>query len=217
MRDSSAEAETMRVVLLLCSAFALSVTTADPVKKMKPEPVEDPLPVQQNKTADEKRGELLRRITGMGTKWQGTVLPPDYFPGENNCPFHWHSYRGRCFSFINIPMAWMEAEKHCWHYGANLASIHDEQEHNFIRDFVMDSNYYGLYGPAWIGGHDAVRSGEWLWSDGSVFDVGSWATLMPSIWNRWNKCLSMGLADTRYCEEMFPFVCGTRPDLMLLM
>ncbi|XP_023250596.1 uncharacterized protein LOC111645580 isoform X3 [Seriola lalandi dorsalis] len=170
MRDSSTEAETMRVILLLCSAFALSVTTADPVKQMKPEPVEDPLPVQQNKTADEKRGELLRRITGMGAIWLGNTPPPDYFPGENNCPPRWHSYRGRCFSFINIHMAWMEAE-----------------------------------------------SGEWLWSDGSAFNVGSWATLMPGIWNRWNKCLSMGLTDQRYCEEMFPFVCGTKPDLLLLM
>ncbi|XP_049459151.1 low affinity immunoglobulin epsilon Fc receptor-like isoform X1 [Epinephelus fuscoguttatus] len=200
----------MRVIFLLCATFTLRISTADPVKEMKPEPVEEPVPVQQNKTGEEKRGELLSRGAGRMAKWQygGINRFPDYYSGEDDCPASWQRYGSRCFVFINSPMAWVDAEKHCWPYGANLASIHDQWEYSFIQDSVIDQGYYGQ---AWIGGTDAVRPMDSLWSDGSVSDVESWAA---STWDRRKKCLAIRRSDLLnkwYCEDMLPFVCGTRP------
>ncbi|XP_042371288.1 ladderlectin-like, partial [Plectropomus leopardus] len=118
-------------------------------------PEKQMVPVQQNKT-EEKRGELLSQAAGRMTRWQyaGITPPPYYYNGENGCPSSWHHYGSRCFVFINSPMAWIDAEKHCWPYGANLASIQDQWEFNYIQEAVIDRGYYGQ---AWIGGTDAVR------------------------------------------------------------
>ncbi|KAK7168503.1 hypothetical protein R3I93_004728 [Phoxinus phoxinus] len=31
----------------------------------------------------------------------------------------------------------------------------------------------------WIGGHDAVQDGQWMWTDGSVFDYNYWCSGQP--------------------------------------
>ncbi|KAA8577394.1 hypothetical protein FQN60_016752 [Etheostoma spectabile] len=56
----------------------------------------------------------------------------------------------------------------CQTAGGNLASIHSAEEHKFIRDYINQVSITNTF--SWIGGHDAVRDGTWLWSDGSKFD-----------------------------------------------
>ncbi|XP_035536928.1 killer cell lectin-like receptor 5 isoform X2 [Morone saxatilis] len=203
--------QTMRVIFLLCVAFALSVAS-DPVKEIESEPVEkpEPEPIQQYQTKEKRGGELLRKIAGRMTEWQvyPTSLSPDYNNWDYDCPYNWQRYGSRCFIFINSPMAWIDAEKQCWHYGANLASIHDLEEYSFIQDLLMNNGYYDK---AWIGGTDAVRKLEWLWSDGSAFDVENWSQNELSNLNRWKKCLTIEM-NNWYCEKRLPFVCGTRPQ-----
>ncbi|XP_031152211.1 ladderlectin-like isoform X2 [Sander lucioperca] len=173
---------------------------------MMPEPVEEHVQVQQNNTGGS--GELLRRIAGRMNKWQDYVTPSPYNDtGENNCPFDWQGYDLRCFIFIDIPMAWIDAENYCIQYGANLASIHNQGEYDFIQESLMTD------GQAWIGGNNAVRTSAWLWSDGSDFD-GNWVPPKPS---RWRRCLAISRwsdypdLNNWYCEKELPFVCGTRP------
>ncbi|XP_030597758.1 ladderlectin-like isoform X2 [Archocentrus centrarchus] len=171
----------MRVFFLLCAAVALHITTANPVLHLK----QEPLSVQQNNT--------------------------EWLSSQHLCPPGFRGLWGRCFTFFPDPMAWIDAEKHCWLLGANLASIHDLKEYEFLIELMKEVGYFG---PAWIGASDAVRFGDWLWSDGSPYEP--WVPNLPESWFRWRHCLAIHSddflrIDRHNCEEGLPFLCGTRP------
>ncbi|KAM9838999.1 ladderlectin-like [Aulostomus maculatus] len=102
-------------------------------------------------------------------------------------------------------MAWIDAEKHCWRYNANLASLHDQAEYDFIQQTVMAPSRCGNVR---IGGY-AVRINDWLWSDGSEFwDFGFLDR------SRWRRCLTVNCNGMRgwYCEDRRPVICATAVD-----
>uniref|UniRef100_UPI0037E74178 snaclec purpureotin subunit beta-like n=1 Tax=Semicossyphus pulcher TaxID=241346 RepID=UPI0037E74178 len=175
----------------------------EPVKEPGDKPGEETESVQHNTRA------------GRMSVWfeRPTVFPlRDYYFEGNNCPYDWQTTGQRCFKVFNQPMAWVDAEKHCWSYGTNLASIHNREEQYFIAMMIRN-------GRAWIGGSDAVRANEWLWSDGSAYDGGSWESWSRQMpWEKPKRCQSISQREPQfltewYCEENLPFVCGTRPRM----
>ncbi|XP_076735190.1 snaclec macrovipecetin subunit beta [Maylandia zebra] len=174
----------MRVFFLLFASVALCITTANPVPDMKQESPLELIPAQQNRT------DAL-------------------FPG--NCPPEFHEHWERCFGFFNIPRPWIDAEEYCRSFGANLASIHEWDEYDFVINLM---NEMGYNGPAWIGAFDAVRFGDWLWSDGSVTDLLMAPDLLKS-WNKWGRCLAIDYPTPKRhpCGESLPFICAFRPGL----
>ncbi|CAI5691530.1 unnamed protein product [Oreochromis niloticus] len=179
---------------------------------MKQESPQELIPAQQNMTREMKRGQPLQKAGRTAVWKEGFTEPPSQH--EGNCPPEFHEHWGRCFGFFRIPMAWIDAETHCWLFGANLASIHEQDEYDFLINLM---NEIGYYGPAWIGACDAVRFGDWLWSDGSVTDLNMAPDLLKD-WNKWRRCLSIGSNDyptlkRHHCEERLPFICAFRPGL----
>ncbi|XP_036390988.1 ladderlectin-like [Megalops cyprinoides] len=71
-------------------------------------------------------------------------------------------------------------KKHCLKLGGNLASVHSLPEYRLIQKFTAAK--------AWIGGHDAVEEGQWLWSDGSPFLYTKWTPRQPDNHNE-EDCL----------------------------
>ncbi|XP_035765211.1 snaclec macrovipecetin subunit beta-like [Neolamprologus brichardi] len=160
-------------------------------------------------TDEMKRGQPLQKAGRTAVGKEGFAELPNQYGG--NCPPEFHEHRGQCFGFFNIPRAWIDAEKYCclW-FDVNLASIHEWDEYVFV---IKLMNEMGYHGPAWIGASDAVRFGDWLWSDGSVTDFN-----MNPDWNKWGRCLSIGSNDyptskRHDCEESLPFICARRPGL----
>ncbi|XP_045915317.1 snaclec 6-like [Micropterus dolomieu] len=203
----------MKVIFHLCAVFALSVASADPVTERKTEPMEEPVPIQQNKTEEEKQGELRHRTAGRMRKWQvfESSSPPYDYNYEDHC-----RYGQQCFFFIDSPMAWVDAEKYCLSFGANLASIHNYEDYQWIRQTVRENSREG---EAWIGAHDAVRWCDWLWSDGSQFDFSSWDPVLPCNWWWWwwKRCVKISSSVSREgCEVSLPFVCGRRRDWQMV-
>ncbi|KAI3357868.1 hypothetical protein L3Q82_016254 [Scortum barcoo] len=60
----------------------------------------------------------------------------------------------------------------CISLGGNLASIHSAEEFLFVKELIHKGS--GLYTRSWIGGHDGVKEGLWMWTDGSRFDHHFW-------------------------------------------
>ncbi|KAH3748403.1 hypothetical protein DPMN_182848 [Dreissena polymorpha] len=59
--------------------------------------------------------------------------------------------------FGHTPYTFLDAQRHCEHYGARLVSIESSAEYNFIRGFLMilsDSKH-------WIGLTDETTEGTW--------------------------------------------------------
>ncbi|XP_070694960.1 galactose-specific lectin nattectin-like [Pempheris klunzingeri] len=71
-------------------------------------------------------------------------------------------------------------------------------EYNFIRSLIH--RVTGYHKSTWVGGHDAVREGVWLWSDGSTFAFTGWAYREPSNYKRIEHCMEINFA-------VYDFIC----------
>ncbi|KAA8578159.1 hypothetical protein FQN60_000098 [Etheostoma spectabile] len=97
----------------------------------------------------------------------------------------------------------------CQTAGGHLASIHSAEEHKFIRDYINQVSITNTL--SWIGGHDAVREGTWLWSDGSKFDFINFNGGEPSG-GAGRNCLLIYYGVTGWydggCGASFSFMCS---------
>uniref|UniRef100_A0A667WJX9 C-type lectin domain-containing protein n=1 Tax=Myripristis murdjan TaxID=586833 RepID=A0A667WJX9_9TELE len=97
---------------------------------------------------------------------------------EPCCPFGWTKFGSRCFNFNYNAKTWDDAERTCISLGGNLASVYSLEELNLLKAWM--NRVTSLYTQTWIGGHDAVKEGVWLWSDGSSFNFTRWANGQPN-------------------------------------
>jgi len=79
-------------------------------------------------------------------------------------------------------MSWGNAEAHCEGHGAHLASIHSEEENNFLLS-ISDQAVL------WLGGGDFSHEGAWVWSDGSAWNFTNWEKGMPDDFVGLENCL----------------------------
>merc|ERR1712066_1107370 len=99
----------------------------------------------------------------------------------SGCPSGWDSYKANCYKFFTEQMSWSEARNECLDLEANLASIHSEEENNFVT---------GLTGGnlCWLGGLryencagcgiDCPNCG-FLWTDGTPRNFDHWGRGQP--------------------------------------
>nr|XP_024654053.1 galactose-specific lectin nattectin-like [Maylandia zebra] len=83
---------------------------------------------------------------------------------HGNCPMFWYNFNGRCYKYVAAHMSWADAELYCVSQGANLVSIHSQEEENFVRTLIK--NFDHTEGITWIGLSDLHKEGRWMWSDG---------------------------------------------------
>ncbi|XP_077083163.1 ladderlectin-like [Siphateles boraxobius] len=106
------------------------------------------------------------------------------------CPATWTKLGLRCYKYFSHPSNWITAERNCQSLGANLASVRNKLENDFLLSLLPPSTR------AWIGAHDAVQDGHWLWSDGSVFLYTHWRTGEPNNYQRPENCLEIPRKNT---------------------
>ena len=136
---------------------------------------------------------------------------------RGDCPMFWYSFNGRCYKYISTKMTWARAELHCVSQGANLVSIHSEEEQSFIRGLIKshvpeDGNEQFT----WIGLSDHHLEGEWMWSDGSKVDFTNWLAEQPDNAYGGEDCVhTRNNADEMKwndlgCQHKRAFVCAYR-------
>ncbi|XP_029976690.1 lactose-binding lectin l-2-like [Salarias fasciatus] len=133
---------------------------------------------------------------------------------RGGCPAFWFSFNGRCFRYVATRMTWADAELYCLSLGANLVSIHSEEEHNFV--YTLIQTFDPAEGHTWIGLTDQHKESRWMWSDGSRADFLFWNPGEPNNSGGSEACVDTicGMKkkwnDAR-CSLLFPFVCALRP------
>uniref|UniRef100_A0A8D0CSC9 C-type lectin domain-containing protein n=1 Tax=Sander lucioperca TaxID=283035 RepID=A0A8D0CSC9_SANLU len=108
---------------------------------------------------------------------------------------------------VRIPRA--RSTFFCQSAGGHLASINSDAEHRFIRYYIKQVT--GENPPAWIGGHDLVQEGIWMWTDGSQFYYQSWGGGEPNNCCGGENCLLINWRDNwndGTCSSQLPFVCS---------
>ncbi|XP_073687433.1 galactose-specific lectin nattectin-like [Garra rufa] len=126
----------------------------------------------------------------------------------STCDNGWSAFDCRCIRVFNAKLPWIEAEKKCLGYDGNLASVHSYEEYAFIQNLIIMQNQDST--EAWIGGHDAVSKGTWLWSDGSKMNLDIWAPGQPD--NPRKNCIGINYGPTKQwnnneCYRPMAFVC----------
>ena len=96
------------------------------------------------------------------------------FHAGPSCPEGWSIFRGRCYSlkvdFNDID----ECRSECKEVGGDLASIHDQEENDFVASFIKDRPVRGGEKDTWIAGSITEHGGQFTWLDGSPWDFENW-------------------------------------------
>ncbi|XP_039674865.1 galactose-specific lectin nattectin-like isoform X2 [Perca fluviatilis] len=128
---------------------------------------------------------------------------------QGPCPPGWTQFGSRCFSFNYHAKSWVNAETFCKAAGGNLASVHSEEEYEFLRTFIHQVT--GENKVAWIGGFDSVQEKEWMWSDGSPSRLATVNLTQPDNEGGREHCLEMNYHDKwndYVCEKKRHFLCS---------
>ncbi|KAL8176389.1 UNVERIFIED_CONTAM: hypothetical protein K2H54_033228 [Gekko kuhli] len=83
------------------------------------------------------------------------------------CEQGWIQYRDACYKAEAQKKTWNRAEEHCLALESNLASVHSDEEDNFILHLTGNTKSKRY----WLGGRK-IRQGEeshWAWADDSPF------------------------------------------------
>uniref|UniRef100_A0A8C1C6P6 C-type lectin domain-containing protein n=1 Tax=Cyprinus carpio carpio TaxID=630221 RepID=A0A8C1C6P6_CYPCA len=123
------------------------------------------------------------------------------------CQYGWTNFGVQCYKFFSRSTSWITAEKNCIDQHANLASVHNEQENNFLMGLLPSTTTR-----CWLGVQDAVEEGQWLWSDGTPYDYSNWCSNEPNNLNVEN-CGEINWSSDRCwndasCSTSMGYVCA---------
>uniref|UniRef100_A0A8C1NMA5 C-type lectin domain-containing protein n=1 Tax=Cyprinus carpio TaxID=7962 RepID=A0A8C1NMA5_CYPCA len=94
-------------------------------------------------------------------------------------------------------------KRNCIEEHANLASVHNELENNFLIGLLPSTTTR-----CWLGVQDA--EGQWLWSDGTPYDYSNWCSNEPNNLNVEN-CGEINWTDRCWndasCSTSMGYVC----------
>ncbi|XP_006815865.2 macrophage mannose receptor 1-like [Saccoglossus kowalevskii] len=139
------------------------------------------------------------------------LAPPPTTPEyvEGHCPATFVSYGSDCYYFggVNDYKSFSDGQLECIRLGADLASIHHQQENDFVFAYLNSMDVYlGL-----------TRTGNgWKWVDESVLQYTNWAVGEPSDSNGEEDCVVMlhnqGTWNDLVCSGYKGYVCKRPKD-----
>jgi len=94
-----------------------------------------------------------------------------------------HIYNGFEYAIKHGHQNWTDHEKAAMAWGGHLASVHSEDEYDFILNLLDAERKYFLGGVRIPGRSTGSGNETWEWSDGSPWDYTAWAEGEPSNTN----------------------------------
>ncbi|NXJ75615.1 MRC1 protein, partial [Trogon melanurus] len=136
---------------------------------------------------------------------------PPQLPGK--CPESrghksWIPFHGHCYYFEAArKRSWSQAQQECTRLGANLVSVEEYTEANFLSDTIKI--LHGKSPNFWIGLKKS-NTGQWVWTDKSAMDFVNWQLGEPA--NRMHKdcgevCAFSGYWNTNVCSFTKGYIC----------
>ncbi|XP_069715636.1 macrophage mannose receptor 1-like isoform X5 [Phaenicophaeus curvirostris] len=142
---------------------------------------------------------------------------PPQLPGK--CPESkghksWIPFHGHCYYFeASRKRSWSQAHQECARLAANLVSVGDYTEANFLSDTIKI--LHGKSPNFWIGLKKNNRE-QWEWTDKSAMDFVNWQISEPSN-NRHKKCGEVcalsGYWNTNVCSFKKGYICKKQKTL----
>ncbi|KAG9356093.1 hypothetical protein JZ751_000937 [Albula glossodonta] len=134
---------------------------------------------------------------------------------QGGCPAGWMNFNDRCFRYVGRKEEWADAEAHCLTLGGNLASVHSEDEFQFLRSLYRAHD--PRENPFWIGLTDCQKKGRLMWSDGSKVDFTRWNSHEPNNHGGRENCVHSNWSSQKGwndipCDYKCAFICALRSD-----
>lgn len=136
---------------------------------------------------------------------------PPQLPGK--CPESrghksWIPFSGHCYYFeASKKRSWSQAHEECAQLGADLVSVGDYTETNFLSETIKI-----LHGKSlnfWVGLKKGDR-GQWVWTDKSAMDFVNWKVGEPSnkrLKDCGELCALSGSWNTNLCSFKKGYIC----------
>ncbi|KAL8582533.1 hypothetical protein ACOMHN_066797 [Nucella lapillus] len=151
---------------------------------------------------------------GFTTPTVPTTLTTPRLTTPPPCPGGWNSFGDVCYkaiSNVSRRKSWSGAREQCRSYGAELASIHSNQVHNFFKDTLL-RGLGNTGGNFWIGLTDADVKSTYVWSDGSPVDYSKWSRGEPNNAGGNEDCGEYNTYTNAWndnsCYNVNPFICA---------
>ena len=64
---------------------------------------------------------------------------------NGSCPDGWKYYNKHCYKHFFMSKRWSEAQFYCTRFGANLVSIHDDREQDFLLNLYKQRTSYWIW------------------------------------------------------------------------
>ena len=115
-------------------------------------------------------------------------------------------FRKSCYLRVNTRVTWSLAQKMCEEKEANLVTVNNEDEMNFLGSIMNDKG-------SWNGLHFKANSEDAIWSSGENSEYRNWATAGPKRISKLPLCVQMvetlrGLKWRRFrCSIKYRFIC----------
>ena len=132
------------------------------------------------------------------------------FISTDICEDDWEYFNGYCYRKVSSCDSWSNGQGTCEALGANLPSIHSQEENVFVQSLHGGEH-------SWLGLSDKKSEGpegNFAWSDGAPFDFNFWAQHQPKKSHKQNCVHTLGfLQDHLYkwkdvnCTECHRFTC----------
>ncbi|XP_059828140.1 macrophage mannose receptor 1 [Hypanus sabinus] len=148
--------------------------------------------------------------------WADGVTPPPFIPTRPpaTCASGWKTYDNSqyCYKVFvkshEFKKSWFGARDYCRSRGADLVSIHNKEEADFIwTELVLlltDS-------PLWIGISKPGPNSGFVWSDGSPVEYEKWNAGEPNNYRGIENCGEVGTHNLRWndlhCEKLRDWIC----------
>ncbi|KAJ8007910.1 hypothetical protein DPEC_G00099080 [Dallia pectoralis] len=135
----------------------------------------------------------------------------------NPCPSGLEFFSGSCYHFSDDKLTWEQSQYACIREGGHLVIIESQQEQNFLRMNVGNTDYHDSY---WIGMTDMKTEGVWIWVDNTTLNdntkywdmnIGNsvWSPFPePNDWEGKEDCALMGLHCSDQISCWIDFKCS---------
>ncbi|XP_078509374.1 echinoidin-like [Lissotriton helveticus] len=98
---------------------------------------------------------------------------------QGDCAAGWVQYKNACYRRFDSRVSWLAAEAACLAINSHLASIHSNEENDFVYTLMGKPGNPANGEAYWIGAHDTFQEGNFLFSDGSKMNVNLFGNGQP--------------------------------------
>ncbi|XP_077159614.1 macrophage mannose receptor 1-like [Paroedura picta] len=152
---------------------------------------------------------------------RSTIAPTSPAP-QGGCAAGWLLFQNKCFQIFGLNdedrKSWSAARTVCKNLGGNLATIPNKAVQAFLTMHLKNVPF-----DSWIGLHDIIEEGNFLWTDGSTVAYTNWANNAPKRSGRFRHnydCVTMIKTPEKWagnwkdntCSQKYGYICQKNTD-----